>query len=116
MKTIFAFTLIALLTACNAVQGDTPLQRYYGLQTDYRTIQKVAVTYKTGCANTAPENPCHEDVTNIQAISRRVQGMFDAAETARQIGINADFAASVAIASTALGELSTYLQHTSEVK
>lgn len=116
MKNIFVFTLIALLTACNAVQGDTPLQRYYGLQTDYRAIQKVALTYKNGCANTVPENPCHKDVTNIQAISRRVQSTFDSAEVARQIGINADFATSVAIAGTALGELSTYLQHTSEVK
>jgi len=116
MKNIIAFVLVAFLAACNAVQGDTPLQRYYGLQTDYRTIQKVAVTYKNGCAKTAQEHPCHKDVTNIQAISRRVQGTFDAAETARLIGINADFATSVAIAGTALGELSTYLQHTSEVK
>lgn len=116
MKNIFVLTLIALLTACNAVQGDTPLQRYYGLQTDYRAIQKVALTYKNGCADTAPQNPCHKDVTNIQAISRRVQSTFDSAEAARQIGINADFATSVAIAGTALGELSTYLQHASEVK
>lgn len=116
MKNIFAFSLIILLAACNAVQGDTALQRYYGLQTDYRTVQKVALTYKKGCATTAPENPCHQDVANIQAISRRVQSTFDDAETARQIGINADFAVAVSVAGTALGELSTYLQHSSEVK
>ncbi len=116
MKRLCILALCCLMTACSAVQGDTPLQRYIGLQLDYQNWQTVAVAYKTACAKTLPTHPCHQDVVTIKAISSRVQGTFDAAETARKFGIGADFAASVAIASTALSELATYLLHTTEVK
>lgn len=116
MKQLITFACILALAACAAIQGDTPLQRYYGLQQDYHTVQTVAVAYKTACDSTAASHPCHKDVASIQAISKRVQSTFDAAETARRLGVNADFSAAVAIASTALGELQTYLQHTSEVQ
>lgn len=107
---------LAVLTACSAIQGDTPLQRYIGLQLDYRVAQTAALSYKTACTPQLASHPCHSDVSRIQAISRKVQSTFDTAEAARTFGANADFATSVALASTALGELQTLLQHTSEVK
>lgn len=117
MKNAFGILcLLVLLTACNAWQADTPLQRYYGLQQDYHTTQTAALSYKTACTPQPASHPCHSDVTRIQAISRKVQSTFDMAEAARTLGAGADFAASVAIASTTLGELETLLQQTSEVK
>ena len=116
MKHLCIFALFIVLTACSAVQGDTPLQRYYGLQQDYRAAQTVALSYKIACTPKPASNPCHQDVARIQAISRKVQSMLDTAEAARTLGAGANFAASVAIASTVLGELETFLQQSSEVK
>ena len=116
MKHLCIFALFLVLTACSAVQGDTPLQRYIGLQLDYRVAQTAALSYKTACSPQPASHPCHSDVSRIQAVSRKVQSTFDTAEAARTFGAGADFATSVALASTALGELQTLLQHTSEVK
>lgn len=116
MKHLCTFALLIALAACSAVQGDTPLQRYYGLQQDYRTAQTAALSYKTVCTPKPASNPCHQDVTRIQAISRKVQSTLDTAEAARTLGASANFAASVALAGAALDELQNFLQQSSEVK
>ena len=47
MKHLCTFALLIALAACSAVQGDTPLQRYYGLQQDYRAAQTAATLART---------------------------------------------------------------------
>lgn len=116
MKHFCMMAIFIALSACSAVQGDTPLQRYYGLQQDYKATQTAALSYKNACTPQPASHPCHTDVTRIKALSRKVQSTLDTAEAARTLGANADFASGVALASTALGELQSFLQHSSEVK
>lgn len=118
MKKLFLVALVMLVTACNTLQGDTALQRYYGLQSDYQRALLTAVAYKTNCEVRLPADPCHENVKTIQDAAAQVQTALDNAEALRSQGNSGEFSLAVTVAVTALTQLETYLvnQSTTEVQ
>lgn len=67
MRKLFLISAF-LITACAA---ETPNQRFYEAVSNYSTVQKVAIDYKTECyANKLPDN-CFGVVKDIQTVDKR---------------------------------------------
>lgn len=76
-----AIIMVLALSACTlSVPSQTTNQRFYGLVSDYATLQNLAVSYKKDC-DVVPTDDCKTRIRVIQSVDKKANTVIQAARS-----------------------------------
>lgn len=72
-----------VISGCTAIatQPDTVNQKFYGLVSDYATVQNAAISYKKNCETKHLPAGCEKQVKVMQSIDKKANTIIQAAKT-----------------------------------